>query len=73
VEVNGGTSLMKQSVFLNNQYVGEMNLVSSDGSKRIYEFLFYFAGLQIQNEIRVRIQDNTLDIVEDSINIIKQQ
>jgi len=48
-----------------------MNLVSSDGDTRVYGMLIYIAGLQPQNELRIRVQDSSLDIAEDVITINK--
>ncbi len=71
VQVSGGTGLIRKSVYLNNQYLGEMNLISQDGDKRIFGFLVPITSLQPQNEIRIHIQDNSLDIIEDAITVYK--
>jgi hypothetical protein len=70
-QVNGGAELIKKSIYLNNSYIGEMNLISSDGDTRIYGMMVYIAALQSQNELRVRVQDSSLDIAEDVITINK--
>lgn len=71
VQVSGGTGLIRKSVYLNNQYLGEMNLISQGGDKRIFGFLVPITSLQPQNEIRIHIQDNSLDIIEDAITVYK--
>lgn len=71
VQVTGGTDLIKQSVYLNNQYIGEMNLISQNQDTKIYGIMIYYNTLQPQNEIRVHLQDSALDIIEDAITIYK--
>jgi len=71
VQVTGGTDLIKQSVYLNNQYIGEMNLISQNQDIKTYGIMIYYNTLQPQNEIRVHLQDSALDIIEDAITIYK--
>jgi len=71
IEVTGGTDLIKQSVYLNNQYIGEMNLVSQNQDIRTYSIMIYYNVLQPQNEIKIHLQDSDLDILENAITIYK--
>ena len=72
ISVSGGTGLIRKSLYLNNQYLGEMNTISTGGDNTTYGFMVPLASLLPQNEIRIHVQDNSLDIVEDAITVYKQ-
>ncbi|MFA5229863.1 MAG: hypothetical protein WC422_00025 [Candidatus Paceibacterota bacterium] len=68
VEILSSFGIEEKTLYLNNNYVGELTLVNGN----IYAAKVSKDNLWAENELKVRVADNHLNILEKSITILSE-